>query len=190
MRQPLFYEDYFPAPMSPVILREARVLAADMCELRTGILSYRRLMFYLVTFRQKTIHILKEGHTVSRAKRSTQTDGQGTAARGNVEWVNVSLPDEVAAAMEQFYGDESVVAQWVLVLATRGQQLFVKRQGESGSFMAGFIAEHPDYPGVLMGVTGWSDNPYDALRSLLYKWFQVLCEEWPEPGQAFSQRFR
>lgn len=126
----------------------------------------------------------------TKRNKSSESNAKSRSDFQPVSWVNVSLPDDAGAAIQEFYADDYQTAGYLLAMCVFATNVFVKFDEKTQSYCAGLIAPDPDVEGSVKGVSGWSDNPLDAVRALLFKWYHVLGEHWPEQQEGSRSRFR
>jgi hypothetical protein len=185
-----YYEDHFPVPytkaMQAAHQRLTRLLgcyrlhAADAPPVHTNFITIREICKY----------IWKD---FPMAKRTAKTGQRNTNSREGfqpVQWVNVPLSDDAVPAIQEFYADDYQTAGYLLAMCVFATNVFVKYDEKTASYCAGLIAPDEKVEGRVMGVSGWSDNPLDAVRALLYKWYHVLGECWPDEVEKPRSHFR
>lgn len=122
-------------------------------------------------------------------KAHTQGD-ETVAKRDPVRWINISLTDDDGARLAEISPTIDELSAHFVSLALDGWDISLKRQSKDGSFSATAITDDPHTSGGGVGLSGWSDNPVDALASLLFKIEYKLTEGIPLPSQRPSRRFR
>lgn len=129
---------------------------------------------------------------MANARNSKSKDQPVRPAKDNREitWVNVKLDEADVHWIETSLSEPEDVAAVLLALATLSVNLFVKFKPSDATFTAGMIAENPDDTTTLLGLSGWSDNLHDAIRSLAGKWYSGLDEQWSNRPEQTTSKFR
>jgi hypothetical protein len=115
---------------------------------------------------------------------------QSFAKRDPIRWVNISLSDDDSLRLSETDFTLDNLASDFVALTLSGWDISLKRQPKDGSYSATGITDDPHAVGGGVGISGWSDNPVDALVGLLYKINYKLENGIPEPAERASRRFR
>lgn len=126
-------------------------------------------------------------------RKTTRDQEKKTTSRATppqVDWINVRIDDGMVADLEERFSTEGDVAGWLLALMSETENFYLKYDAKSDAYSAGHIADDPNVPGRRCGLSGWASTPYDAIRALLYKWYVLLQQEWPEAVERTESKFR
>ena len=122
--------------------------------------------------------------------QDTVQGGQAFTKRDPIRWVNISLSDDDSSHLAEANFTVDGLAADFVALTLSGWDVSLKRQPKDGSYSATAIGDDPFTPSGGVGISGWSDNPIDALAGLLYKINYKLEEGIPAPSERASRRFR
>ena len=129
---------------------------------------------------QKTVSYLGESNVARKPRSNSGRSAESVQnGAGRVDWCNVSLSDDDALELQERFSDAEVCVAQFIALSYVARNVFVKFDPVSNSFCAGFIITDGANGDRLVGLSGWSDDPIDAIRSFLYKWFVLLEQTIP-----------
>lgn len=143
-----------------------------------------------VTFREIRSDIRMDIMARTKRNTNTQTTAPKTRKSSATKWINVNLDDGDVAAIEEMFPDEHTTAAWFLELCSQAEHVYVRYDDDKESASAGMIGRDYDGDGQTYGLSGWSSDTYNAIRSLLYKWHVKLERQWPEGSDNAPLPFR
>lgn len=130
---------------------------------------------------------------MTRAKSKPTTGKKSTADKPTAKethWINIYLSDEDVVNMSARELSDTELCGEVLVLLETGGDFFVRTNSTDGSVSATFVRDADDSESARCGLSGYSDNWRDAIRSLLYKYYARLDGVLNLPAQRSARRYR
>lgn len=138
----------------------------------------------------------KEVKIVSRKKRTGSDDDRMSKASNEggdaLRWLNARIPDEIVGDVERLASDTSSLCVKFLAYTAAGADCLVKRKRGSVDWLAMLTFDDPYVTGGRCAITGWGNNPVDAVASVVAKFELVLGGTIPEPviqGSDNARRF-
>ena len=140
------------------------------------------------------VNIKDENQMPRKTSKGNDHNASGRETKKEVDlpvsWANVYLDaeDEARIAANDITV-ENLSAQF-LGLAIDGWSTSLK-PARDGGFQATIIAPNNfAVNGQRLGISGFSGTPWDAIHSVLYKWYDKLGEQVPETKPTDQRRFR
>lgn len=127
-----------------------------------------------------------------RGKTKNNENASPTPKRptGNCKWINVRLSDEdILDLSERQFAAEDLLG-WMLELSRGGADVGVKWADEGQSRMAYCIVPDSESGKVLLGISAYGADAFDALCALVYKIDIKLERIFTAPDDAAKPRFR
>jgi hypothetical protein len=186
----VYFEDHLDIPYNLAVRSAHRRLFHLLQQYKTVDQHNAPILTDLVTIRYICIYIWKDFPMTKKRGDTPRPDSENGYSKAPVTWVNVSLNDDAGVQIQQYYADDYETAGFLLALCAFATNVFVKYDFKTSSFCAGMIAPDVDNAEGQKGLSGWSDNPLDAVRALLFKWYQILEETWPENDETPKSKFR
>jgi hypothetical protein len=185
-----YFEDFLDIPYTPAARSAHMRLFHLLQQYKTVNHQNAPIITDLVTIRYVCTYIWKDFPMTKKRGNVARPDTGSDYKKAPVTWVNVSLNDDAGLIIQEHFADDYETAGHLLALCAFATNVFVKFDAKTDSFCAGMIA--PSSPGSdeQKGLSGWSDNPLDAVRALLCKWYYVLEETWPEQDETPRSKFR
>ena len=109
---------------------------------------------------------------------------------GSVQWQNVNLSDDDAAALITWLDSEPDLLLDYVRLVSEGYAVGVKPASNGDGFMATLISGVQSESGTAYGLSAYASSPYDALGALLYKFVSLLGGEFRAVAPPSGRRFR
>lgn len=138
----------------------------------------------------------KEGQVVSRKNRTGTANGNGAtpseSGRDVIRWVNARIPDELIGDVEGLCADSAALCVKFMAYTADGADILLKRKRGTADWLAMLTLDDPYITGGRCALTGWGNNPVDAVAALVAKWEFVLGGALPEPtvqGSVPDRRF-
>jgi hypothetical protein len=186
----VYFEDHLDIPYNLAVRSAHRRLFHLLQQYKTVGQHNASILIDLVTIRYVCTYIWKDFPVTKKRGDNARSDSENGYSKAPVTWVNVSVGEADVPAIQERYADDYETAGYLLALCAFATNVFVKYDKKTDSFCAGIIAPDVDNGGGQKGLSGWSDNPLDAVRALLFKWYQILEEAWPEIDDTPRSRFR
>lgn len=138
----------------------------------------------------------RRGEIVSRKKGGSSNGGESAPNSGQkgdvIRWVNVHIPDELVEQVASLASDTAGLCVQFMAYTADGADILVKRKRGNGDWLAMLTFDDPYIAGGKCALTGWSNNPVDAVAAVVAKFELVLGGEVPEPpihGSNVGKRF-
>jgi len=186
----VFFEDHLDIPYNLAVRSVHRRLFHLLQQYKTVDQHNSSIFTNFVTIRYICTYIWMDFPMTKKRGNTPRQESENGYSKSPVTWVNVSLNDDVGLVIQEHYADDYETAGYLLALCSFATNVFVKYDEKTDSFCAGMIAPDVDNGGVQKGLSGWSNNPLDAVRALLCKWYLILEETWPEQDETPKSRFR
>lgn len=150
--------------------------------------SGRYKHFKKVTFSltMEQLSMARKRGVSTRGNTNNKVGGASGSSGGAVKWCNVRLDDTDAAYLAENPAGLPELAAMACELVTLGYSLTIKPLDGGESVMACIIGACSTHPDITAGVSGFSDNPRDALLTVLYKFDSKLGGELPLPDVDVS----
>jgi hypothetical protein len=185
-----YFEDSLDIPYTLAVRSAHSRLYHLLQQYKTVDLHNASILTNLITIRDICTYIWKDFPMTKKRGNVARPDSEGGYSKSPVTWVNVGLNDDAGLIIQERYADDYETAGYLLALCSFATNVFVKYDFKTSSFCAGMIAPDVDNAEGQKGLSGWSDNPLDAVRALLFKWYYVLEETWPEQDETPRSKFR
>lgn len=182
-----YYEDYMTTPISADDLRLWALLRAEISARGKNVARFWNVTHTLERFSEV---YGREFEMPRKTKKDVNDGNAGKSDRPLVYWHNVKLDDADVDGAGELSGSEDRMAAMLFGLACAGHSAGWKPVDDGASCMA-YIVQGNVSPGTrAVGITGYASNYPDALASVLYKYYVVLGEQFPEPRENTPSRFR
>jgi len=185
-----YFEDFLDVPYNLTVRSTHLRLFHLLQQYKTVDAQNASIITDFIAIRYICTYIWKDFPMTKKRGNTPRPETESGYTRTPVTWVNVGLNDDAGLQIQQHYADDYETAGYLLALCLFATNVFVKFDAKTESFCAGMIAPDVEQGGAQKGLSGWSDNPLDAVRALLFKWYHVLGETWPEQDETPRSKFR
>lgn len=117
-------------------------------------------------------------------------NADGNRFSNNLTWCNVTLPDDAALHIESWDVTDDELFAGILELVDTGHALFHKAAADGEGFTFGATGHSDECINRGLGMSGYADNPRDAVKVFLYKHFTLCDRSWPKPSSGTKLKFR
>lgn len=127
-----------------------------------------------------------------RKKKDTTNDRANgrKATTTPPKWINISLTDDDIATIGERALSAQKAAAELLALCLDGYSVGCKPAPDGQGWMCYIMGQASDDENVTVGISGYSDAPFDAINSALYKFHTKLGGSFTTPADRIKPQFR
>lgn len=182
-----YAEDRLPPPIVFTLwsfVEETTLAIHSRKAFKYGTFNLRRSLerFYLPETQERINQIMP------RAKLKGKDDVQ-PLQKATITWTNVPLTPNDSFHIEEQFPDEATVVSAMVDLLGQGWSVSVKPDDRKNGFVCFITGDYNSGLGAGMGFAGRSSNPFDAIRSALYKVAVVVSGQYAPAPRDEGSRF-
>ena len=116
-----------------------------------------------------------------------------TSSKKKFTWngyATVNIPADHEQMLDEFVANGDEIFSLLSDILINKYKVSYDPPAEDGSYKATAICHDPDDPNFGMALSGWSDDWYGALASLLYKHYYVAKENWTDFTAPTKRKYR
>lgn len=126
----------------------------------------------------------------AKAKDKVDDKSKDTRPTGNCKWINVRLEDTDVLIIEGNDVSSDDIVGWIIDMSRIGADVGVKWADAGQSRMAYAIVPDTESGTMLVGVSAYGADAFDALCALMFKVDVKLERVFAKPDDASKSRFR